>query len=433
MSFYINTIKSKIKRLFASKSDIMEKQLHNLKKARRSVRRSIGFLAIAIIFTLASNGLNAQDVKAPSLLFQYTCPQANFNNFEVGIEIDPTAFAPENVFFLELSDADGDFSSPIVLNVIEGKNGEQFFYSGFGFDESVYGDNYKIRVRSTLPESISAPSVGFEAHYIKSTYIVLNNYQDVKLCGGNSTSSISVDADPTAIYHWYKDGVFYAQGGADLTITEEGLYYVETYLGACTGLNYSNVITVTMGAELAAVSISPSEEVTIKEGETQVFVAQGAESYVWTDDNGNIVSNGATLNASKAGVYNMTATNGTCEETRSVTVNVEASPIVDIASYDVATVPTARTSEGNVVPSFISPNGDNINDTWVLPSEYANDPTVQVTIFTASGRQVFSTANYQNDWSGGSNLTSSGFNTVLYYMISKDGKPLKKGSITMGI
>lgn len=47
----------------------------------------------------------------------------------------------------------------------------------------------------------------------------------------------------------------------------------------------------------------------------------------------------------------------------------------------------------------ITPNGDGINDTWVIYN-LANHPGSTVRVFNTNGVQVFYSTNYQNDWSG---------------------------------
>jgi gliding motility-associated-like protein len=47
----------------------------------------------------------------------------------------------------------------------------------------------------------------------------------------------------------------------------------------------------------------------------------------------------------------------------------------------------------------ITPNGDGINDTWVIYN-LGNHPGSTVRVFNANGTQVFYSANYQNNWSG---------------------------------
>jgi len=59
------------------------------------------------------------------------------------------------------------------------------------------------------------------------------------------------------------------------------------------------------------------------------------------------------------------------------------------------------------IPNVITPNGDGINDTWVIPFESAN-----VVIFNRSGGVVYKSDNYKNDFSG------LGYTETLFYTIN---------------
>ena len=47
------------------------------------------------------------------------------------------------------------------------------------------------------------------------------------------------------------------------------------------------------------------------------------------------------------------------------------------------------------IPNVITPNGDGVNDTWVIPFENA-----KVLIYNRAGATVFQSDNYQQDFSG---------------------------------
>lgn len=59
------------------------------------------------------------------------------------------------------------------------------------------------------------------------------------------------------------------------------------------------------------------------------------------------------------------------------------------------------------IPNVITPNGDGVNDTWVIPFESAN-----VVIFDRSGSIVYKSDNYKNDFNG------LGYNETLFYTIN---------------
>lgn len=72
-----------------------------------------------------------------------------------------------------------------------------------------------------------------------------------------------------------------------------------------------------------------------------------------------------------------------------------------------------------LISEFVSPNGDGINDTWLV-KEINRYPNNEVRILTRSGFEVFYTQGYKNDWSGtrnGSPLPEGSY----YYRIDLEG------------
>lgn len=405
-------------------------QLPTLKRA--ATYNLLNKISLLLVFLYSVNIISAQSIKSPKPLFEYACPQPSFNSFEVAVEIEPEDFNPDNVFFIELSDEQGSFQNPQILDAVENQSNELFFYSKFSFDENIYGSAYQIRVRSTSPEVISDPSDSFEAHYINNLYLTLNNYEDAALCSGESAMTISLDKADGSRYMWYKDGVFYKEAGAELAISEPGLYYAETYLGACTGLVYSNVINVTQEENTAStVEVKPSLEVTLNRNESQLFTASGSDSYEWFTEDGDMISSESKADISEEGTYTMIATTGNCKVTKEIVVKIIEEDPTDIALNDEEKEEVEFGAQSNKIPSFISPNGDNINDKWVLPSELVNDSEVEVMIFTANGKPIYKTKNYQNDWPNSNIASNSSSTSIVYYMIKKEGQALGKGSITL--
>ena len=76
---------------------------------------------------------------------------------------------------------------------------------------------------------------------------------------------------------------------------------------------------------------------------------------------------------------------------------------------------------------FISPNGDGINDSWVIVNaEFF--PNCEVWIYTRMGQLIYNSKRYNNDWSGlynGQPLPESSY----VYLIDNngDGKIDQKG------
>lgn len=75
----------------------------------------------------------------------------------------------------------------------------------------------------------------------------------------------------------------------------------------------------------------------------------------------------------------------------------------------------------NISQAF-TPNGDGINDTWVI-SNIENHPNSVVRVFNRWGTEVFTSRNYQNDWDGHYKGNSSSLpeSSSYYYQIDLDG------------
>ncbi len=89
-----------------------------------------------------------------------------------------------------------------------------------------------------------------------------------------------------------------------------------------------------------------------------------------------------------------------------------------------------ETPDAYYFPNAFSPNGDGVNDTWVV-NELALFATRQLTIVNRWGDVVYSSKNYQNDWDGtmnGRNLPAGTY----YYIFSLGGSTgVRKGAVTI--
>ncbi|MER2999000.1 PKD domain-containing protein [Pontibacter populi] len=117
----------------------------------------------------------------------------------------------------------------------------------------------------------------------------------------------------------------------------------------------------------------------------------------------------------------------------------KASPIVTTTYTLTATSPQGCVSTDEVtitvlrrlrIPNGISPNGDGINDVWLIDGSY-DYPDMTVTVFNRWGNQVYTSRGYGNPWDGtrdGSPLPDGAY----YYIIDTNkGRKAFTGSITI--
>lgn len=215
-------------------------------------------------------------------------------------------------------------------------------------------------------------------------------------------------------YQWYKDGSAIS-GATDqmYQADEPGLYAVQVDLGDCEA---SGSIQLE-GAGFTS-SINVPEMNFMEPGETlSVTIDNTATNPVFEWYlNGNIISgaNGDTYEASAFGNYKVVVS-----QTSGCTASKEHTFVITEPFPDVAKI-----------PNLISPNGDGINDTWVIPQQYVAGTNTEVVIMTNQGKVVLKTNDYQNNWPQ-DQLNLNSVNQVYYYIIKPKNKKERKGSITI--
>ena len=83
------------------------------------------------------------------------------------------------------------------------------------------------------------------------------------------------------------------------------------------------------------------------------------------------------------------------------------------------------------IPNIVTPNGDDINDTWVIPDVYCK-PQVRVTVYSQEGKEIFSTTNYQNNWPDANAYKELGKRSLFFiYVIEGENIEKQKGVVTL--
>ncbi len=82
------------------------------------------------------------------------------------------------------------------------------------------------------------------------------------------------------------------------------------------------------------------------------------------------------------------------------------------------------------IPNAFSPNGDGINDVWVI-RHLSDYPGSVVRVFDRFGRLVFSSTGYNNPWDGKANGVEVPTGVYYYIVDPKNGATIRQGSITV--
>lgn len=261
------------------------------------------------------------------------------------------------------------------------------------------------------------------------------------LCTGSTlTLTVAADSfDPTSSvadsfsYRWYKvtsanysRDTFMKSELPTVAVNEIGEYYLEINNGGCpkrahikienyrTGQLKITHITAAgiKGREITQHSSARERKLDVNVG--QQLVAEGGNNFVWIKPDGSTQYGNTLLINSKemAGGY-------TLKEESCTAAGVNELPF-ELNVFEVITI-----------PNIVTPNGDDINDTWVIPDVYCK-PDVRVTVYSQEGKEIFSTTNYQNNWPDANAYKELGKRSLFFiYVIEGENIEKQKGVVTL--
>ncbi|WP_223035055.1 T9SS type B sorting domain-containing protein [Hanstruepera marina] len=463
----------------------------------------------------AERGYTQIVIGTPNLGFSQACASASFNTYSTTFVFSPESnLDPSNQFIIEMSDANGDFTNPVVVYTsTSGTVTTSPATLNFSIPTDTAGEGYKIRVKSTAPAATSSRSVAFAAYYkIQDSPFTINNLVSTgAFCSGGSYL-LTIDNPgngnndsplnyPSLTFNWFREtgpttSVFVAEGNT-LEVNQEGTYFVETNYGTCTSNSFSNRVTITevvSGQASATIASSLGNPFCPDQGSTILSTISG-NSYQWYKD-GDIIPDATNqmYETNESGVYSVQVDLGSCSASGSIdliselfdaninvpeentmeageTLTVTVTSTAVSPSYEwylnnsiisTATTDTYIANEfGNYsvivtdnsgctgsrtfnfsinepidpfpdvdkIPNIISPNGDGINDTWILPTKYVSGSNTEVLIMTNQGKIVLKTNDYLNNWPE-EQLNLNSVNQLYYYVITTTNET-KKGTITV--
>jgi gliding motility-associated-like protein len=83
-----------------------------------------------------------------------------------------------------------------------------------------------------------------------------------------------------------------------------------------------------------------------------------------------------------------------------------------------------------VVPNSFSPNGDGINDQWIIPN-LIDYPGMTVEVYNRYGQMVFQSVGYGRPWDGSFKGQALPFATYYYIINLKNGYAPLTGTVTI--
>jgi hypothetical protein len=281
-----------------------------------------------------------------------------------------------NVFTLELSNAAGSFSNPVVLGTQSGSSSGSV--SGTVPSNTLSGNGYLVRVRSSVPavtsntQNISVLTSPFSP--------TINPGGPTTFCSGGSVQLV-VAAQSGVTYSWQRNGTAVGTGSL-FTAAQGGTYQVVASNSSCSVTGAP--LTVTVESAPSNPTINPPLTTNLCPGQIIALstTAVSGYTYLWKRNGANVGTNSASFSASQTGSYTVTVSNacGTAT-TPAVVINTGTAPAAPALSSPQGTVLCGTSTLVLVAPSVGAAsyqwkaNGSNIgtdNDTLLVsaPATY---------------------------------------------------------------
>lgn len=231
---------------------------------------------------------------------------------------------------------------------------------------------------------------------------VAGSINDIKCAGdtGSILLTVSGGVGPYQ-YTWYN--------GSTANVVNDlapGSYTV-AISDPASGCNTSDSFTIGNAVPILLSSVEVNDRCSGRHGEIDITVSGGASPYTYSWSNGAATEDITDL---LAGGYSVTVRDANqCYKEFSIVVGEDSCGQI-------------------VIHNVITPNGDGINDAWIIDG-LSTHPNTGVTVFDKWGDAVFKAGNYDNTWSGkGTNgdLIPDGTYFYLVKLAEKDNFTGKK-------
>lgn len=212
-------------------------------------------------------------------------------------------------------------------------------------------------------------------------------------------------AYPSTTYEWSTGST-----ASSIVVNTPGIYWVKATYGGCTSTE-----SIALDYKIMPIAKAGNDQTILLGGTARINAVKSSvnSSYFWTPsqslDRADISNPKATPTADQRYVLTVTSVEGcVLKDTLDVFVDTKLA-----------------------IPNSFSPNGDGINDKWIIP-HFESIINARVEIYNRSGMMVYSSTGYDNPFDGTYNGKPLPVGTY-YYIIRPYSNiyPLQQGSLTI--
>jgi hypothetical protein len=237
-------------------------------------------------------------------------------------------------------------------------------------------------------------------------------------CASLGSTTLSVTAGNTHV--WRKDNVIIDGAISSSYVTNlPGVYTCDVDFGGCKSTGTIDLKVFTTNSTIAGVVVDTKNY--INEGDvlkTTISTNASSPTFQW-------LLNGVAVTGANSSSLDITAEGNY----KAIVTQNSGCAITDEFLFEVVFRKNLNVPK---ISNIVTPNGDGVNDTWIIPDQYIGGTNTHIMILSSLGEIVYETDNYDN-YSGWPQtaIDFNNFNPVYYYIITPNGGSAKKGSITL--
>jgi gliding motility-associated-like protein len=236
------------------------------------------------------------------------------------------------------------------------------------------------------------------------------------ICVGSELNLTVLNEQEGQVYNWVGPNNFTSNETnpkiENVTLAAAGTYTVYASLGNCKSDIATTIVYVNQNPTADA-----GADVTIFQNQSIMLQGSGGQIYSWTPDDNlstNNISNPIFM-SEEIGVYEI-----------ELTVWDGGFGCLDKDTVVVTVVPVEKL----IIPDIITPNGDNVNDEWVIQYLENVGSPYTLSVYARGGAMVMNTTSYNQQWRGTYNDKEL-HDGAYWYVLEFENGIIYKGTLTI--
>lgn len=322
------------------------------------------------------------------------CPGDTFNvNVSLQFKGKGT-YNSSNTFYVELSDANGKFSSAILIGSEKTTTEPSNYRVVLPPNKRFYGSNYKIRVRSTSPAFYSLNEMEIVVPFVPTIYV--SDKDTLYYCSSNQVKlGKPKDEDSLLVnYLWYEDGKLQSNNTSQMEVSKTGMHKFK-FVKQTKSIGCSISDSVVTEQKSGSISIPFKDTILVCQRQNATIGGDSIANttILWTDksDIGFLQTKykfeiPGNVNINKTYTASVKSIQFGCEISKDIHLIYRNNPKYELGFYWRYRV--CYDSSVSLLPRYVSGDTQNISFQWE-PKDFLNNQNIKTPVYSSTLNQDY--------------------------------------------